>query len=95
MEPPIAAKDRLRALRKTRGWSQEHVGNHCEVSTSLVCEWEKGSRVPTLVNSLQLEDLFEGELRAEDFGHSTEEIASVRRAFYRRMAEHAATGTDR
>lgn len=52
-------QEKLMALRKQHGWSQEYLGIQIGVSRQTVSKWELGSTTPELDKLIQLSDLFE------------------------------------
>lgn len=52
-------QEKLMALRKQHGWSQEYLGIQIGVSRQTVSKWELGSTTPELDKLILLSDLFE------------------------------------
>ena len=50
--------ERLMALRKQRGWSQEELGNQIGVTRQTVSKWEMGQSTPELEKLVELSRLF-------------------------------------
>ncbi|MDO4315597.1 MAG: helix-turn-helix transcriptional regulator [Oscillospiraceae bacterium] len=50
--------EKLQALRKQRGWSQEELAARLPISRQAVSKWESGAAVPDTANILTLADLF-------------------------------------
>jgi transcriptional regulator with XRE-family HTH domain len=50
--------EKLILLRKERGYSQEQLANHMEVSRQAVSKWESGQSTPDLDKLIQLSELF-------------------------------------
>lgn len=51
-------KDRITALRKAKGWSQEYLAEQMNVSRQAVSKWETGQSVPDMKHLLRLAELF-------------------------------------
>ena len=51
-------KERLRALRESRGYSQKGLAKRLECSPSLISSYETGERSPSLQNLGELADCF-------------------------------------
>ena len=51
--------DKIIALRKKQGWSQEELADRMDVSRQAVSKWEGGQAMPDVEKILQLADLFE------------------------------------
>ena len=51
-------KEKVKALRKKRGWSQEDLAREIEVSLSTVQRWEKQGSKPTRLARRELKRLF-------------------------------------
>lgn len=52
-------KDRLIELRRSRGWSQEELGNKLEVTRQTVSKWELGQTTPELSKLAAISELFQ------------------------------------
>ena len=50
--------EKILALRKARGWSQEELAGHIGVTRQALSRWESGAAVPDTVNVVELSDLF-------------------------------------
>lgn len=50
--------EKLQALRKQQGWSQEELAARVSISRQAVSKWESGGAVPDTANILTLADLF-------------------------------------
>ena len=50
--------EKLQALRKARGWSQEELGTQINVSRQALSKWESGASVPDTENVVALSRLF-------------------------------------
>ena len=50
--------EKLQALRKSRGWSQEQLAERVAVSRQAVGKWESGSAVPDTENVVEISRLF-------------------------------------
>ncbi len=55
----MLATDRLKKLRNTFGLTQEELGNIINVTKASICCYEKGTRIPTLQNLIDLSNYFE------------------------------------
>lgn len=53
---------RLRALRKSRGWSQERLGFELGVTKATISKWESGQVLPRLDILLTIKRIFASEL---------------------------------
>lgn len=51
--------DKLMELRRTRGWSQEELGNRLEVTRQTVSKWELGQTTPEMNKLVELSALFD------------------------------------
>ena len=51
-------KDRLRELRKEKGWPQHKLAGKVNYTTSMISSFERGLRPPTLPAMLRLAELF-------------------------------------
>lgn len=49
---------RIRDMRTDRGWTQDDLGDACEVNRSGVSLWEHGKRPPSTTMLLRLADAF-------------------------------------
>jgi len=52
-------REKIRALRERRGWSQEDLARQIDVSLSTVQRWEKRGGKPTRLARRELKKLFE------------------------------------
>lgn len=62
--------EKIKSLRKEKGWSQEQLAEKVNVSRQAVTKWEKGEGYPDIENLKILSDIFEksiDELVKEDF----------------------------
>ena len=50
--------EKLQALRKARGWSQEELATQINVSRQALSKWESGASVPDTENVVALSRLF-------------------------------------
>ena len=50
--------EKLQALRKARGWSQEELARQINVSRQALSKWEFGAAVPDTENVVALSRLF-------------------------------------
>lgn len=50
--------EKLQALRRQQGWSQEELAARISISRQAVSKWESGTAVPDTANILALADLF-------------------------------------
>ena len=50
--------EKLQALRKSRGWSQEQLAERITVSRQAISKWESGSAVPDTENVVEISRLF-------------------------------------
>ena len=50
--------EKLQALRKARGWSQEELATQVNVSRQALSKWESGASVPDTENVVALSRLF-------------------------------------
>ena len=50
--------EKLQALRKARGWSQEELATQINVSRQALSKWESGASVPDTENVIALSRLF-------------------------------------
>lgn len=80
--------DKIIALRKKNGWSQEELADKMEVSRQSVSKWEGAQSVPDLEKILRMGNLFgvsldyllKDEMGEEDFADSlVDETSSIRR----------------
>jgi len=53
-------KEKVRELRRKRGWTQEDLAREISVSLSTVQRWEKQGGKPTRLARRELERLFQG-----------------------------------
>lgn len=51
--------EKIAQLRRQKGWSQEELANHLQVSRQAVSKWEGGASIPDLDKILKLSALFE------------------------------------
>ena len=51
-------KEKVKALRQTRGWTQEDLAREIDVSLSTVQRWEKADSKPTRLARRELRRLF-------------------------------------
>ena len=54
----MAFGEKLQALRKARGWSQEELADRINVSRQALSKWESGTSVPDTANVVALSRLF-------------------------------------
>lgn len=54
----MAFGEKLQALRKARGWSQEELADRINVSRQALSKWESGASVPDTANVVALSRLF-------------------------------------
>jgi len=60
-------KEKVKALREKRGWSQEDLAREIDVSLSTVQRWESKGANPTRLARRELKRLFrEAEIDSED-----------------------------
>ena len=52
-------KEKVKALREKRGWSQEDLAREIDVSLSTIQRWEKKDSKPTRLARRELKRLFE------------------------------------
>ena len=52
-------KEKVKALRKKRGWSQEDLAREIDISLSTVQRWEKKTTRPTRLARRELKKLFQ------------------------------------
>jgi len=52
-------KEKVKALREKRGWSQEDLAREIDVSLSTIQRWEKKGSKPTRLARRELKRLFE------------------------------------
>ena len=50
--------EKLQALRKARGWSQEELASQIHVSRQALSKWESGASDPSTANLIALAKLF-------------------------------------
>ena len=50
--------EKLQALRRERGWSQEDLASEIPISRQAVSKWESSAAVPDTENVLRLSDIF-------------------------------------
>ncbi len=50
--------EKLQILRKSRGFTQEELGELLEVSRQAVTRWESGQAYPDIMNLIQISNLF-------------------------------------
>lgn len=65
--------EKIQALRKSHGWSQEQLAEQIGVSRQALSKWENGSAIPDTNNVVQLAKLFgvtTDYLLLEDYGSS-------------------------
>lgn len=51
--------EKIMALRKQRGWSQEELAQQLSVSRQSVSKWESGASVPDLDKILKMSEIFD------------------------------------
>ena len=51
--------EKITALRKQKGWSQEELAHQLEVSRQAVFKWESASAIPDLERILKMSEIFE------------------------------------
>ena len=51
-------KKNIKALRKSRGWTQERMAKKLNVCPSVVKKWEKGEYYPHTALVMEISDLF-------------------------------------
>ena len=51
--------EKVQALRKSRGWSQERLAEELQVSRQAIGKWESGSALPDTENVVELSRLFQ------------------------------------
>ena len=51
--------EKLKIARKNKGWTQQELGNKLWISKVSICGYEKGTRIPTIDNFIQLLDTLE------------------------------------
>ena len=51
--------EKITALRKQKGWSQEELAHQLEVSRQAVSKWESASAIPDLERILKMSEIFE------------------------------------
>lgn len=99
MNDPIALRrlvgENIRSLRKARGWSQEELGEHADLSYKFVGEVERGAVNPSIdslvgiANALNVEmvELFQREdlvvLSDNDVANAREALSALNRVFER------------
>ncbi len=79
--------DKLIQLRKQKGWSQEELAEHMDVTRQSVSKWESGQSVPDLEKILRLSELFsvstdyllKDTLEETDDTHFVQDSVSLRR----------------
>lgn len=49
----------LLSLRKQKGWSQEFISRHLEVSRATIVNWERGETEPTVSQIKKLAEMFQ------------------------------------
>jgi len=64
-------RERVKELRKKRGWTQEELAREIEVSLSTVQRWERQGGKPTRLARRELKRLFEeaGIVNSEPIGY--------------------------
>lgn len=50
--------DKLQALRKSKGFTQEKLAEQLQVSRQAVAKWESGMAYPDILNLVQISELF-------------------------------------
>jgi transcriptional regulator with XRE-family HTH domain len=53
-------KDKIRELRRYRGWTQQQLADRLRVQQSTVCRWENGTSNPAGLYLVQLMRLLQG-----------------------------------
>jgi len=87
--------DKIVALRKKNGWSQEELAEKMNVSRQSVSKWEGAQSVPELEKILQLSQLFgvstdyllKDELEEAEYVSCCEEAAPIRRVSMEEASE--------
>lgn len=51
--------ERLRSLRKEKGWSQEYLAEQLNVSRQAVYKWESNKGYPDIANLIEISELFD------------------------------------
>lgn len=51
--------EKLKMARKNKGWTQQELGKKLGISKVSVCGYEKGTRIPTIDNFIQLLDVLD------------------------------------
>ncbi len=89
--------EKITALRKQKGWSQEELAHQLDVSRQAVSKWESASAIPDLERILKMSEIFEvstdyllkeKEEEVPAVGEETEEIQELLRRVSLRDAEN-------
>lgn len=51
--------EKIKIARKNKGWTQQELGKKLGISKVSICGYEKGTRIPTMENFIQLLDVLE------------------------------------
>ncbi len=54
----MTLSEKISNLRKQKGWSQEELGEHLEVSRQSVSKWESGESIPSIDKIIRLSEIF-------------------------------------
>lgn len=72
--------EKIQALRKSRGWSQEQLAEQINVSRQALSKWENGTAIPDTNNVVQLAKLFgvsTDYLLLDDFVDAEESVSDL------------------
>lgn len=50
--------ERIKHLRESRGYTQQHLADMCHATKSAVCMWESGKNMPSRISLEMLGDIF-------------------------------------
>ena len=51
--------DRIKELRKKKGYTQQHVADITGIKVTAICHYEKGNRVPNIRNLIKIASALE------------------------------------
>lgn len=54
----MTLSEKISNLRKQKGWSQEELGEHLEVSRQSVSKWKSGESIPSIDKIIRLSEIF-------------------------------------
>ncbi|MCH1625184.1 helix-turn-helix domain-containing protein [Fredinandcohnia quinoae] len=59
MESMITLAKNIKFYREKNGWTQEELSGHLNISRSNISKWESGDTTPSIIDLLQLSNLFQ------------------------------------